>query len=64
MSGQTLISIADAATRLGVSTLTIRRRIASGELTAFRVGPRLIRVDADEVERLAKPLPTVMESGS
>ncbi len=48
--------IPDAATILGVSTKTIRRRIADGTLTAYRLGPRLIRVDMSEVERQLRPV--------
>ena len=44
-----LVTIAVAATYLGVSTMTIRRRIADGTLPAFRTGPRLIRVDLDDL---------------
>jgi len=47
-----------AADFLGVSTKTVRRMIASGELTGYRVGKRLIRVDLDEVDALARQIPT------
>jgi excisionase family DNA binding protein len=53
------MSIQDAARRLGQSTQTIRRRIADGTLTAYRVGPRAIRLDTAEVEALAQPVPIV-----
>lgn len=53
------ISIQDAAELLGVSTDTVRRRIADGSLAAYRVGPRLLRVDRAAVEALAQPVPTV-----
>jgi excisionase family DNA binding protein len=43
------ISMQEAADTYGVSTKTIRRYIASGRLTAYRVGPRLIRLDAEQV---------------
>jgi excisionase family DNA binding protein len=41
-----------------VSVRTVRRLISAGTLTAYRIGPRLIRLDADEVERvmLANPV--------
>lgn len=51
-------SLAQAAERTGVSRRTLRRRIASGHLTAFRVGPRIIRLDPDEVDRLFVAIPT------
>jgi excisionase family DNA binding protein len=41
----------------GVSEKTLRRYIAEGKITGYRLGPRLIRVDVDEVEALLKPIP-------
>jgi excisionase family DNA binding protein len=46
------VTIATAAERLGLSTKSIRRRIADGTLPAYRVGPRLIRLDAADIDRL------------
>lgn len=54
------LTIEDAAERLGVNPKTIRRRIADGSLTGYRMGPRLIRVDADELDRLMQPIPTAV----
>jgi excisionase family DNA binding protein len=51
-------SIAAAAERLGVCTKTVRRWIAEGRLTGYRVGPTLIRLDAAEVDALLRPIPT------
>jgi excisionase family DNA binding protein len=51
--------IAAAAEHTGVSTQTIRRYIAAGRLTGYRVGPRLIRVDLAEVDALLHRIPTV-----
>lgn len=42
--------IEDAANILGVSSKTIRRRIADGSIRALRFGPRLIRVDMRSLE--------------
>ena len=53
-----LASIAEAATYIGVSSKTIRRRIADGSITGYRFGPRAIRVDLDEVYRLLRPIPS------
>lgn len=52
------LTIAATAKYLGVSTKTVRRRIADGSLTGYRVGPHLIRLDAAEVEGLLRPIPT------
>lgn len=39
------ISIETAAERLDVSTRTIRRLIAAGDISARRFGKRLVRID-------------------
>ena len=52
-------SILDAATRVGVSTKTVRRWIAAGHLRGCRMGPRLLRVDPDELDRMLTLIPTV-----
>lgn len=53
-------SIEAAAARLDVNPRTIRRRIADGTITGYRVGAKSIRVDRAEVdERLLQPIPTV-----
>lgn len=44
-----LSTVQDAALTFHVSTKTIYRWIATGEIQATRVGPRLIRVDIDSV---------------
>ncbi|HME79334.1 MAG TPA: excisionase family DNA-binding protein [Mycobacterium sp.] len=49
-------SIKQAADALGVDPKTIRRWIAQGRLTAYRVGPRLLRLDRDSVLKLGKPI--------
>ena len=47
-----LLTIREAAEVVGVHPSTIRRRIEKGTFTAFRVGPRLIRVRRSDLERL------------
>ena len=56
------VGIAEAAEILGISTRTIRRRIADGSLPAYRVGPQLIRLDLNDVQRLARRIPTARQS--
>jgi excisionase family DNA binding protein len=51
-------TIAETAAFYGVSTKTVRRWIASGVLTGYRVGPTLIRVDLDEAAALLRPIPS------
>lgn len=53
------ISPAEAAARWDVSTDTIRRLIASGQITGYRLNNRIIRVNVDEVDAAFRPIPTV-----
>ncbi|HKI43099.1 MAG: helix-turn-helix domain-containing protein [Mycobacterium sp.] len=45
-----LITIRDVCDRYGLSDKTIRRKIKTGQLTAYLVGERLIKLDAEQVE--------------
>lgn len=47
-----------AAAYFHCSTKTIRRRIADGSLTGYRFGARALRVDLDDLDALARPIPT------
>ena len=53
------LSITTAATELDCSELTIRRMISRGELRAYRVGPRLIRIKRRDLERAMRPVTRV-----
>lgn len=54
-----IATLAEAAQYLGVDPKTIRRRIADGTLTGYRIGPRLLKVSLDEVDaQLLRPIPT------
>lgn len=48
----------EAAARKHVHVDTIRRRVASGELRAYRLGNRILRVDRAEVDALFQTIPT------
>lgn len=50
------------AEHLGCSVKTMRRMIASGELTGYRIGKKMIRVDGSEVLALARRIPTANAS--
>lgn len=54
---RSLAPISEAAEYAAVSPKTIRRRIADGSLTAYRMGPRLIRVDLAEIDNLLQRIP-------
>lgn len=52
------ISLREAAKIYAVSTYTLRRRIASGDLPAVKLGYKLIRVRIDDLDRLFPAIPT------
>lgn len=49
----------EAMQRLRISRSTLFRLIDEGRLTRVLLGPRLLRLRADEVERLASGVPAV-----
>ncbi|MEU6579561.1 helix-turn-helix domain-containing protein [Nocardia sp. NPDC046763] len=51
-----LISLRDAAQLAGVHPNTVRRWAHEGLLEGHRVGPRLIKVDRNQVLALVRPL--------
>lgn len=51
-----LIPLSEGAEILGVNTRTVRRYIAAGKITAYRVGPKLVKVDAADLETLLTPV--------
>lgn len=52
-----------AAQRWDVSVDAIRRLIAAGKITGYRLNGRIIRVDLDEVDACFKPIPTATKVG-
>lgn len=52
------VSLAQAADILGISVHTLRRRIAAGELPAFRSGRRIIRIRLGDLEQLLQRVPS------
>ncbi|MDV6291495.1 helix-turn-helix transcriptional regulator [Rhodococcus aetherivorans] len=57
-SQRRLVSVPQAAEYAGVCSKTIRRRISDGTISGYRFGPRLIRVDLDEIDAVLRPLAT------
>lgn len=55
---RTRLSPAEAAEEFGVHLRTIRRMISDGRLPAYRVGPRLIRINREDLEKAMRPIPT------
>lgn len=52
------LTIDQVATRFGVHRKTVRAWIRTGRLRAFRIGPRLIRIDPEAVDQFSRPVPT------
>lgn len=52
-----------AARRWSVSPDTIRRLIAAGRITGYRLNGRIIRVDENEVDACFREIPTVRQAG-
>lgn len=53
-----LVPLATAAEHIDCSPKTVRRFIAAGRLTGYRVGPRLLRVDLNELDAMLEPIPS------
>ncbi|WP_370180429.1 helix-turn-helix transcriptional regulator [Rhodococcus wratislaviensis] len=47
-----LVSLTEAGRYLNTSKATVWRRVADGTLTGHRLGPRTVRVDLNEVDRV------------
>lgn len=57
------VSVQDGADYTGLSVRTIRSYIADGRLTGYRLGPRALRLDVDELDALFVPIPTAAVGG-
>lgn len=53
------ITLAEGSDILRLDEKTLRRYVAQGLLRGYRIGPRALRLNADEVHALAQPIPTV-----
>jgi excisionase family DNA binding protein len=51
-------TVAEGAAYRRVSTRTIWRYIAKGDLRAYRFGSKLVRIDLDDLDRLTRRVPT------
>jgi excisionase family DNA binding protein len=56
------VSLQQAALIYAVSVDTLRRRIATGELPASRIGARLIRVRTADLDRVCRPIVVVQRT--
>lgn len=61
MTPKTYESISQAAERTNVSVKTLRRRISAGSLPAYRYGPKMLRLDPRDVDKLMRPIPSARQ---
>jgi excisionase family DNA binding protein len=54
-----LVSQQDAAEYLGVTERTIRNYVSRGELRAYRLSGRLVRINLGDLDAMLRPIPTV-----
>jgi excisionase family DNA binding protein len=54
-----LANVDRAAEYAGVHVKTIRRWVSTGRLTAYRLGPKLLRIDLNQIDDMLRPVPTV-----
>ncbi len=52
------LTLQEAADRTGLGTRTIRRYVATGQVTGYRVGVKAVRVKTADVDALFRPIPT------
>lgn len=64
MSTRRYVTLAAAAEYLDMTEAGIRKFIAEGRLTGYRVGKRAIRVDLHEVDALLVPIPSAKAGGA
>lgn len=53
--GDRLISVAEAATYLGVTDRTVRNMLYDNRLKAYTAGPRVLRLRLSEIDAALKP---------
>ena len=58
----TYLTLEQAAEITDQSIRTLRRRVSDGSLPAYRFGPRQIRVKLDDLQALARRIPTARTS--
>lgn len=57
----TQLTIPETARTLNCSVDTVRRMIARGELRAYRYGPKLIRIDPEDLRALREPVTSLAD---
>jgi excisionase family DNA binding protein len=56
-----LVGITQASKYADVHPITIRRWVAAGRVPAYRAGPRLLKIDLNELDAMLRPIPTATD---
>ena len=51
-----LLTVREAAQRVGISCATLRREVQAGRIVAVRPAPHALRIPTTEIERLLTPV--------
>lgn len=51
------LTVNDVCEHLGITDKTLRRYIAAGKVPAYRMGGRLLRFNASDINALMEPVP-------
>lgn len=54
-----LVSMKDVADQIGMTERSVRNLVARGELPAYRIGARTLRIDQADLDQIIRPVPTV-----
>ena len=54
---RTLITLIEAARRVGVHPRTMRRYVSDGLIAGYTVGPRLVKFDVADLDALVRRIP-------
>lgn len=58
------VSISETAELWGTTERFVRACVARGEISGYRIGSRLIRLNRAEVEAFVRPIPTAKVGGN
>lgn len=56
-SHRRLVGINQAADYADVHPITMRRWVSAGRVPAYRAGPRLLKIDLNELDAMLRPIP-------
>lgn len=64
MSARRYVPLSEGAEYLSITVAGLRKYIAEGRITGYRLGKRAIRVDVHELDGLLSPIPSAKSGGA